>query len=463
MHSLPIFLKLDGRPALVVGGGEAAAQKVRLLRRAGAVVTLMAPEATAELRASAAAGDLLWHARAFHTSDLDDVAVAIAANPTEDEDAEIATVARAAGVPVNCVDRPGLSTFTVPAIVDRDPVVIGISTGGTAPVLARRVRAQIEQLLPAGLGRLARFADSFRGAVRAKVPAEARRGFWEQVMDGPIAARLRAGDETGARERMLALVNRPQERPEGSVAIVGAGPGDADLLTLRAHRALADTDVVVYDKLVGPAILDYVRRDAEQIFVGKTKGHHALPRDDINALLVRLAREGKRVVRLKGGDPFVFGRGGEELEALRRAGVAAEVVPGITAATGCGAAIGIPLTHRDHASAVTFVTGHGKDGAPAADWAALARGRQTIVIYMGVSTAAETAGRLIDAGLGAATPAAIVENGTLPEQRVVVGTVAMLGSMVATHAIQGPALIVIGDVVALADSSAITPALATAV
>ena len=459
MDYFPIFLDLRRRKALVVGGSENAARKVRLLRKADADIAVVAPTLNDELGQLARDGALTWHARAFGTADLAGAAVVFAATDDEAVDAGIAAAADAAGIPVNAVDRPGLSSFVVPAIVDRSPLVIGISSGGTAPVLARRVRAQIESLLPAGLGRLARFADSFRGAVKASIgDPNARRRLWERVFDGPIAADVLAGKQTRARERMLSLVNRPAERPDeqGMVYIVGAGPGDPDLLTVKALRAMQAADVVVYDRLIGDDILDYVRRDAERVYVGKAVSNHACPQDEINALLVAQARAGRTVVRLKGGDPFVFGRGGEEMVYLQRAGIAVEVVPGITAATGCAAAAGLPLTHRDFAAGVTFVTGHGKgDAEPDLDWAALAASRQTIVVYMGVATAGTVGARLVAHGLDPATPAAVIENGTRPEQIVACGSVATLAETVARRGITGPALLVIGAVAALAQESPI--------
>jgi uroporphyrin-III C-methyltransferase/precorrin-2 dehydrogenase/sirohydrochlorin ferrochelatase len=321
------------------------------------------------------------------------------------------------------------------------------------------VRAEIESLLPAGLGRLARFAGAFRGAVKAKIDdATARRRLWERVFDGPVAADVLAGNESRARERMLSLVNRPAERPpaDGMVYIVGAGPGDPDLLTFKALRAMQAADVVVHDRLIGDDILDYVRRDAERIYVGKAAGRHAMTQPAINALLVAQARAGRIVVRLKGGDPFVFGRGGEEMTALQQAGVAVEIVPGITAATGCAAAAGLPLTHRDFASGVTFVTGHGKGGgAPDLDWTALAASRQTIVVYMGVATVGTIGAQLVAHGMDPATPAAVIENGTRPDQIVVRGTVATLADTVRRGGVTGPALLVIGAVAALAQETAI--------
>lgn len=458
MDYLPTFLRLKGRPVLVVGGGCAAARKVDLLRKTGATITVAAPHLCGDLARLADAGAIAWLASSFRADDFADVALVIGASGDDTIDRGVAAAAQAARVPVNVVDRPDLSTFIVPAIIDRSPIVIGISSGGTAPVLARRLRADLEYRLPAALGRLARFAGSFRDAVRAKIADPgARRRLWETVFDGPIAAHVLAGDEPAAREAMLQLVNgrSAATSPQGSVAIVGAGPGDPDLLTFKALRAMQAADVIVYDRLIGDDILDYVRRDAERIFVGKEKGRHTLSQEAINRLLIARARAGQRVVRLKGGDPFVFGRGGEEADALRAAGIAVDVVPGITAATGCAAAAGLPLTHRDHASAVTFVTGHGKDGEPDLDWPALAALDHTLVVYMGLSTAGAIADGLIAHGKRPDTPAAVVENGTRPNQRVVTGTLAELGQLVAQAALSGPALIVVGDVAALADAAVV--------
>ena len=448
MQYFPAFLDLNGRSCLVVGGGETAARKVRLLRKAGAEVVVVAPRVVDEIADLAADGALSVVSRGFVAGDVRGRTAVVAATGVDQVDGRVAEAARAAGLPVNVVDRPDLSSFIVPAIVDRDPVVIGISSGGTAPVLARRLRAAIETLLPGRLGSLARFAEGFRAAVKATMPdAGARRRFWESFFDGPVAAEVLAGRETAARERMLGLVNRAAApAPQGIVHIVGAGPGDPDLLTLRALRLMQEADVVVYDRLVGDEILDACRRDAERIYVGKAKGRHAASQDEINDILVEQARAGRRVLRLKGGDPFVFGRGGEEQDVLRRHGIPVEAVPGITAATGCAAATGIPLTHRDHASAVTFVTGHGKDGAPDLDWAALARLRQTLVIYMGVSRAGWIAARLIAHGMTPSTPAAVIENGTRANQKTVVGTLGDLSTLVRDHGIAGPAVIVVGEV-----------------
>ena len=464
MRYFPAFLDLKGRAVLLVGGGEAAARKLRLLLKAGAEVTVVAPRAGAEIEGLAASGKIKLVRRGFVAGDVTGRSMVQAATGLDAVDSRVAEAAALASLPVNVVDRPELSSFIMPAIVERDPLVIGISSGGAAPVLARRLREQIEALLPAGLGRLARFAETFRGAVEANLPGFAeRRRFWERFFDGPLAEKILAGEERTARERMLALINggsasRAAGRRQsgaGTVQIVGAGPGDPDLLTFKALRLLQRADVVVYDKLVGPEIIDYARRDAERIYVGKAKANHAKTQDQINALLLRHARAGKQVVRLKGGDPFVFGRGGEEQAYLRAHGIEVEVVPGITAATGCAAAAGIPLTYRGEAQAVTFLTGHAHDGEPDLDWAHLVKLRQTLAIYMGVSTAGVIARRLIEHGLDPATPVAVIENGTLPSQKVARGGLSGLEALLGANGIVGPALIVVGDVVSLAETGAL--------
>lgn len=454
MQHLPVFLDVKGRETLVVGGGEAAARKARLLVQAGAIVVVVAPKYGETLRVMADNGEVRLVVRSFASEDVDRQAVVIAATGLSRVDARVSRAARAAGIPVNVVDAPELSSFIMPAIIDRDPVTVAVSTAGTAPVLARAVRAKIEAMLPTGIGRLARFADGFRRAVRANYPdVGARRKFWERFFAGPVAASVLSGDERWARERMLTMVNRPGSavQSSGVVHIVGAGPGDPDLLTLRAFRLLQEADVIVHDRLVAPEILDRARRDATRIDVGKAKGNHTLTQHQINELLLREARSGRRVVRLKGGDPFVFGRGGEEREFLTRHGIRTEVVAGITAATGCAAAAGIPLTLRDHAQAAVLVTGHGKDGEPDVDWDALARLRQTLVVYMGASIAGRIARRLIAGGMDRATPAAVITNGTRLDQHVETGFLGELEDL-AAHTAGGPALIVIGDVVRQADA-----------
>jgi uroporphyrin-III C-methyltransferase/precorrin-2 dehydrogenase/sirohydrochlorin ferrochelatase len=419
------------------------------------------------MAALAEAGLIEHRPKPFVPEDLDGQTLVIAATGIAATDAEVSTAAKARGLPVNVVDAPHLSSFIMPALVRRDPITVAISTGGAAPVLARAIRAKLEALLPANLGRLARFADGFRGAVKATHGSESeRRRFWERFFAGPVAAAVLDGDERWARERMLDAVNRrPAEADAaGSVALVGAGPGDPELLTLRAVRLLEEADVIVHDRLVGPQILDRARRDATRIDVGKRRGAAAKSQDEINALLLAWARAGNRVVRLKGGDPFVFGRGGEEADYLARHGVRVVVVPGITAATACAAAAGIPLTHRDQVQAVTFVTGQGRDGEPHLDWTSLAGGRQTIAVYMGRATAGQIAERLIGAGMSRATPAAMIESASLPEQRIAAGPLGELGALAVADGDErgrGPALFIIGEVVRKAKAWA-EPALSRA-
>lgn len=478
MRHLPIFMDVRDRSVLIVGGGAAATQKWRMVSTADARITIVAPRLGEELAEAHARGEIEHVVRGFVAGDVLGRALVYAATGIDAVDSRVSEAARAAGVPVNAVDRPELSTFITPAIVNRDPILIAISSGGSAPVLARTIRAKLESMLPARLGALARFADGFRGAVKATLgEARARRRFWERFFEGPVAQQVLDGDEAGARERMLDLVNRRDAADRlaandtdrrgkaamagtgpaaGKVSLVGTGPGDPDLLTFRALHVMQQADVVLFDKLIGPDMLNYVRRDAERIYVGKTRSCHAKSQDEINRLMAEHARAGQRVVRLKGGDPFLFGRGGEEMEHLRRLGVPVEVVPGITAAVGCAAAAGFPLTHRDHAQAITFVTGHGKavpgsdEKVPDLDWPVLARGNQTLAVYMGTHTAGAIAERLVAHGLDPDTPAAVVENGTRTDQRTFTGRVADLSDLVTRNAVSGPALIVVGSVVTLA-------------
>ena len=454
MNNFPAFLKLRNQPVLLVGGGTAALAKARLLAAVGARLRVVAPEIDPVFESLD--GQMTLIRRAFHGSDLSGVALVFSATGDAGMDGYVAASAGAQSIPVNVVDRPELCTFLVPSIVNRGSVTVAISSDGASPVLTRRLREQIERLLPANLDRLADFLGSFRAAVRAKVGGfDARRRLWEEVIDGPIGRNVLAGHESTAREAMLSRINRPSEQKpaHGYVAIVGAGPGDPDLLTVKALRALQDADVVVHDRLVGDGVLDLIRRDAARIYVGKQKSNHSVPQAGINELLVSLARQGKRVVRLKGGDPFVFGRGGEEIDALRAAGIEVSVVPGITAATGCAASLGMPLTHRDCASAVTFVTGHGVGGDPDIDWSALAAPRHTLVVYMGLSRAGALSESLIGAGRAPGTPVAIVENGTRVDERVVTGTLSSLPSLVTAARVGAPALIVVGEVAALAEAA----------
>ncbi len=464
MRYFPAFMDLKDRSCLVVGGGSLAARKVRLLLDAGAAVTVVSPRLGRILEARRAEGQVAWTARGFVAGDLAGRVLAVSATGRPEVDERVAEAAGRGGIPVNVVDRSDLCSFVFPAIVDRDPLVIGISSGGASPVLARRVRERLESLLPAGLGRLARFAEAFRGAVAANFQDFGqRRRFWEDFFDGPVAGLVQRGDERRAREEMITLVNGGGAgQGPGTVHIVGAGPGDPDLLTLRALRTLQRADVILYDRLVALDILELARRDVELVPVGKAKGHHSRSQAEINALLLQYARAGQDVVRLKGGDPFIFGRGGEEQAFLEARGVAVKVVPGITAAAGCAASAGIPLTHRAAAQAVTFLTGHGSTGEPDLDWAGLARGGQTLAIYMGLTTAGTISRRLIEHGLDPATPVAVIENGTRPEEKRAIGRLANLEDLLIAHEIRGPALIIVGEVVRLAGRETTLPEAETA-
>jgi uroporphyrin-III C-methyltransferase/precorrin-2 dehydrogenase/sirohydrochlorin ferrochelatase len=450
MQAFPIFLSLRGRRAVVVGGTEAAARKTELLLAAGADVRLFATDPCGELRHWIEDRRIAWTRTAFDEASLDGVALVIAAAADDDVNARASRAAQARGLPVNVVDRPALSSFIMPAIVDRDPVTIAISTGGAAPSLARLIRARIEQTIPPAIGRLAELAREARTQVARvlRVPATRRR-FWDEALQGRVAELALAGDMAAARRalmRQLASSGR-STAATGMVHLVGAGPGDPELLTLKAHRLLQGADVVVYDRLVAPEILGLARRDAERIYVGKRRGDHCVPQAEINETLVALARAGRSVVRLKGGDPFVFGRGGEEIEALVAAGIPVEVVPGITAALGCAASSGIPLTHRDHAQACVFVTGHLRDGTLDLDWEMLARPRQTVVVYMGATALAALSAALVRHGLPESTPVALVENGTTARERRIVGTLATIAQQARASGLSGPTLCVIGTVV----------------
>ena len=456
MKYLPLFADLNERNCLIIGGGEVAAQKIRLVLGAGARLTVIATKVNNEIRGLESAGRLrvepsVYGSQAISKFCSSDVALIVVAeaNPLDAE--AWASWAHKGGFPVNVVDRPDISTVVFPGIVDRDPVLIAIGSSGTAPVLVRRLREKIEGLLPSRLGRLAQFAMRFRNAVaNAETNIISRRRFWEGFFDGPVARLVLKGQEHQATKAMLRIINGVgRSTPEGSVALIGVGPGDPDLLTLRALRAMQDADVVLYDRLIGDKILDYVRRDAERIYVGKAPADQSMNQQAINALILERAHTGQNVVRLKGGDPFVFGRGGEEMAVLKEASIKVEVIPGVTAAIGCAATAGIPLTHRDYAEGVSFVTGSTCDGGTEPDWASLATLRHTLVIYMGVAKAGVIGERLVEHGMRPETPVAVIENGTLPDQIITHGTLKTLGVTVTEQCIGGPVLLIIGDVAAL--------------
>lgn len=452
MNFLPVFLDVRGQSCLVVGGGDAAARKTALLLRSGARVTVQALELCAAFDADLAAGRVMQRAKEFRDEDIAGFVLAIAASGDDAVNRTVAAAARTRHIPVNVVDVPELCSFIVPSIVDRAPLIVAVSSGGASPVLARLLRARLESLIPAGYGRLAALVGAFRERVKQHVKAQERRRFWERVLQGPIAELVFSGREAEAGKALEnALVDTRLAFSGGEVALVGAGPGDPDLLTFRALRLMQQADVVVYDRLVSRPILDLVRVDAERIYAGKERAKHALPQEDINHLLVRLAKEGKRVVRLKGGDPFIFGRGGEEIETLAAEGIAFQVVPGITAAAGCASYAGIPLTHRDFSQSVVFVTGHLQDGSMNLNWPALAQPRQTIVIYMGLVGIDILCRELTAHGLPGDTAAALIQQGTTPQQRVLTGTLDTLPEIVRTGEVKAPTLIIVGEVVRLRD------------
>jgi uroporphyrin-III C-methyltransferase / precorrin-2 dehydrogenase / sirohydrochlorin ferrochelatase len=454
MDHLPVFFDVRNKKILVTGGGAAAARRAELALGAGARVVVFAGALSDEFR------DARGHERFTHTqgfpspADIEGAALCFGADEDRERNAALTRLAREARVPVNVADTPELCDFIMPAILDRSPLVAAISSSGASPILARNLKAQLETLITPGHGELAAFAQQRRDRVSARLgDVTARRRFWESVMDGAVADLVLKGDMAGAEREFSAALDAAAEGSEraaqGEVYLVGAGPGDPDLLTFRALRLMQKAEVVLYDRLVGPDILALVRREAERIYVGKEGSDHSLPQAEISRKLAELAKAGKRVLRLKGGDPFIFGRGGEEIEELAREGVPFQVVPGITAAAGCAAYAGIPLTHRDHAQTCIFVTGHMKDGRLDLDWPALVRPGQTLAVYMGLAALDALAEGLKAHGAPADLPAAVVDNGTRPNQRVVTGTLDTIGAAVAAAGLEGPAMTIVGSVVSL--------------
>ncbi len=457
MNYFPAFFDLSAQKVLIVGGGEVALRKLAQLVRTGAKVTVVAPDILPELRDHAADGRINVLLREFVPSDLDGARLVIVATSRRAVNRWIAALSEARGIAVNVVDDREASRFIVPAVIDRDPVLVAISTGGASPVLARRLRERLEALIPKRFGELALWLQALRRAARGRLrDPGARRRYFEHIVDGAAARRFVAGDTHGAEslaQQLLAL--RPSSpRESGEVTLVGAGPGDPELLTLKALRALQDADVILHDRLVPRAVLDMARRDARLICVGKAAGGGGHTQTEINALLIQHASLGKRVVRLKGGDPFIFGRGGEELEALQRAQIRFSVIPGITAAAGCAAYAGIPLTHRVHAHSVTFVAGHQDSDGREPDYQALARPGITAVFYMGLARVAHIATQLVRHGAPETLPAALIAQGTLDNQRVIRGTLATIAEAAGRARLESPALLVVGEVVSLHDSLA---------
>lgn len=455
MDFLPIFLNIKDRKCLLVGGGEVAARKAALLTRAGARLCVVAPFVSEQLKSACDPLSTDYLETEFHDTHLEGAVLAIAATDDASVNQQVSQAAREKGIPVNVVDQPHLCSFIVPAIVDRSPLVVAVSSSGSSPVLSRKIKELVETHVPARAGQLAAMLDSFRDRVKSTIPDfDKRLRFWEAVFDSAVPELVYSGQEERARgllEDMLGEAATDSSAVQGEVYLVGAGPGDPDLLTLKALRLMHKADIVLYDRLVSKEIMARLRPDAEKIHVGKQRQNHPVPQEEINDLLIKHARAGKKVLRLKGGDPFIFGRGGEELARLAEANIPFQIVPGITAASGCASYAGIPLTHRDHAQSVQFVTGHVKDGEYALEWDQLIAPQQTLVFYMALVSLEAICDQLIQRGKNKDTPVAVVQQGTTNSQRVVVGNLANIAARVAASELKAPTITIIGDVVRLRD------------
>lgn len=451
MNTLPLFHRLQAERCLVVGGGDIAVHKARMLARAGAELRMVAVQFSPEAEAFITEQNISRTQRAYEVADLEYVRLVIAATDSEKVNAQIAEDARALGLLINVVDKPNLSNIIFPSILDRSPLTIAVGSDGSAPVLVRLLRARLETLIPASYGKLANLVGEFRDRVRAVYPdMEKRRRFWDKHLQGRVAELAYAGREEQAAQILKRCLSEDVEDfAEGEVYLVGAGPGDPDLLTFRALRLMQQADVVLYDRLVSEAVLDLVRRESEKIYVGKDKNPYSITQENINQVMVEWAAQGKRVLRLKGGDPFIFGRGGEEMEYLAQHGVSFQVVPGITAASGCASYAGIPLTHRDYAQSVRFITGHKVGGELNLEWREFVQLGQTLVFYMGLNGLETICNKLVEFGMAASTPVALIEKGTLPEQRVFIGTLSDLPDRVRAAGAEAPTLIIVGEVVRL--------------
>jgi uroporphyrin-III C-methyltransferase/precorrin-2 dehydrogenase/sirohydrochlorin ferrochelatase len=452
MDYFPLFIDLKNKDCLVVGAGEVASRKIELLAKANASITVIAPVISPSIQDLAEQNNQITLVyKEFSSDDINQQRLIISATNQPLVNKQVAEAANLHNIPINAVDSPELCSFIVPAIIDRSPIVAAVSSGGTSPVLARLLRSRLESLIPPAFGRMAKLANKYRATVKEKInPPAQRRIFWENALQGSIAELFYSGKEAEAETELQKAINNTSDSPiQGEVYLVGAGSGDPDLLTFRALRLMQQADVVVYDRLVSKEILELVRRDAELIYVGKQRDNHSLPQESINALLARLAKEGKRVVRLKGGDPFIFGRGAEEIETLAQENINFQVVPGITAASGCATYAGIPLTHRDHAQSCTFVTGHLKDNTVNLNWKQLAAPNQTIVIYMGLVGLNTICTSLIQHGAPADLPIALIQQGTTRTQRVITATLSTIYKKIEHENIQAPTLFIIGTVVSL--------------
>ena len=453
MKHFPVFLDLKNRPCVVIGGGSVAARKVKNLLNVDAQIIVISPQITDELSTLVKRGKINLIQREVEASDIARAFLVVAATDDKAVNATIAEQANNANTLVNVADDASLCSFIFPSVLDRSPVTIAVSTGGASPVLARQLRMKLETMIPSACGRLAAITEEYREKVKQHFPRqEQRKTFWENAIKGPFAELVYAGQDDSARKLLDELLQKGQdENPVGEVYLVGAGPGDPDLLTFKAVRLMQQADVMVYDRLVSKPILDMANKKAERLYVGKEKDNHAVPQDKINDLLVELALQGKRVLRLKGGDPFIFGRGGEEIEKLAENNIPFQVVPAVTAASGCSAYAGIPLTHRDYAQSVTFATGHLKDGSINLNWDQLTQKNHTIVFYMGLTGMSVISEQLQAHGMSGDMPAALVEQGTTRNQRVHIGTVASLPQLIIDAGVRAPTLTIIGEVVKLHD------------
>jgi len=454
MDLLPIFLNIKNKKCVVVGGGEVAFRKATLLLRAGADLHIVAPLVSDELRKLRLDRDCTITLKIFEEADLNDAVLIVAATDDLEINERVSVIASKLNIPVNVVDQPHLCSFIMPSIVDRSPIVVAISSGGTSPILTRKLKELNETMIPGRIDKLAELLGSFRGRVKTEIDDFSERiRFWENVLDSEIPELVYNGQDDEARSALDNwLTHSQRDRVGGEVYLVGAGPGDPDLLTLRALRLMHKADVVLYDRLVSPEILLKLRPDAQKIYVGKRSADHAVPQETINEMLVRLAKEGKRVLRLKGGDPFIFGRGGEELESLAAAGIPFQIVPGITAASGCASYAGIPLTHRDYSQSVRFLTGHTKDGRVPLEWDILVKEQQTLVFYMGLAGLPFICDQLLKHGMSSTTHAAVIQQGTTQNQKVVVGSLDRIADLAVEKEIQAPTIIIIGEVVKLQKS-----------
>ncbi len=453
MKHFPVFLDLKDRSCLVIGGGSVASRKVKNLLNANAQVIVISPDINDNLSALEKDSKIIWIKREVENTDIARAFLVVAATDNKAVNAQIAELANNANTLVNVADDASLCSFIFPSVLDRSPVTIAVSTGGASPVLARQLRMKLETMIPSSCGRLAAITEEYREKVKQHFPEQTqRKKFWENALKGPFAELVYAGQDESARKLLDELLSKGQdENPVGEVYLVGAGPGDPDLLTFKAVRLMQQADVMVYDRLVSKPILDMANKNAERLYVGKEKDNHAVPQDKINDLLVELALQGKRVLRLKGGDPFIFGRGGEEIEKLAENNVPFQVVPAVTAASGCSAYAGIPLTHRDYAQSVTFATGHLKDGSINLNWDQLTQKNHTIVFYMGLTGMSVISEQLQAHGMSGDMPAALIEQGTTRNQRVHIGTVATLPQLVIDSGVRAPTLTIIGEVVKLHD------------